>query len=744
MSEFSVTGNPNYAARIVVVRNLVDLPNLDNLKGLPTDGFTALVPKSTEIGSTLAVFPAGSALSEAFAAEHGLFRHSEKNKTPGAVGYLDDNGKVKALKLRGQISSALALPIDGPEGTLFDTIDGVVVSQKWVNPNAKSPQVPGQKKVRVSFDLPEHFDTASWFRNKHLISDDTYVTVTQKLHGCFKSNTKVTMWNGSQKKIVDVVTGDVVVGFRDGVAVPSRVTQGAFTTGRTEVWQKIKFAQRVKGDNPTTFSTPDHKFLTPTGYVRADELKKGDFAFFIRHLPAITPDKESVLTGLMLGDGSTAGGNRNSVEWSHKHEHLEYLEYVRALLGNLTGSGDVQHRTSGYGTHMVCARTIATEPIKRFASKWEGGNVPDDLTLTDLTLAIWYMDDGSLSHHESQQDRANFAICAYNEVNSEHIRNAMIRTGFTNPVTYKTGGYWRLRLNKDDAEYLFSRIRHLVPPSMQYKLPEYHRGFFEEPNVVDREEPVVFNTTVLSTEVVSARDIEYTGKWDIETETHNFVAQRVVVHNSSVRVGRLPLETPLKWWERLLGRTPKKTFVPVIGSRRTIKFAGEPREGAEHFYGEGNDIWSKAGLPIAEVIPDGVMVYAEIIGYVGDTPIQQGYTYMHNPGEFSTYVYRVVVGGFDLSWDALKQFCESRGLKYVPELWRGLHRDFDVDQWMDTSYGGNAVPLDPESPCDEGVTVRAEGITPLVLKAKSGLFLLHEGHEADAGRADIEEEEGVA
>ena len=396
MTKYTLTGSENYAARIVKVHTLIDLPGLDNLQGLPTDGFTALVPKSTEIGSTLAVFPAGSALSEAFAAEHDLFRRSEKNKTPGAVGYLDDNGKVKALKLRGQISSALALPIDGPEGTLFDTIDGVVVSQKWVNPNAKSPQVPGQKKVRVSFDLPEHFDTASWFRNKHLISDDTYVTVTQKLHG------------------------------------------------------------------------------------------------------------------------------------------------------------------------------------------------------------------------------------------------------------------------------------------------------------------------------------------------------------TSLRVGRLPLETPLKWWERLLGRTPKKAFVPVIGSRRTVKFAGEPREGAEHFYGEGNDIWSKAGLPIAEVIPDGVMVYAEIIGYVGDTPIQPGYTYMHSPGEFSTYVYRVVVGGFDLSWDALKQFCESRGLKYVPELWRGLHRDFDVDRWMDTTYGGNAVPLDPKSPCDEGVTIRAEGITPLVLKAKSGLFLIHEGHEADAGRADIEEEEGVA
>lgn len=182
MTKYTLTGAENYAAQIVVVRNLVDLPGLDNLKGLSVSGFTALVPKTTQVGDTLAVFPAGSALSTEFAGSHNLFRHSNLNADPDAVGYLEDSGRVKALKLRGHVSSALALPIDGPEGTLFDTIDGTVVSKKWVNPNHRE-QTQGQKSVRVSFDLPEHFDTASWFRSAHLIDPDTYVTVTQKLHG---------------------------------------------------------------------------------------------------------------------------------------------------------------------------------------------------------------------------------------------------------------------------------------------------------------------------------------------------------------------------------------------------------------------------------------------------------------------------------------------------------------------------------------------------------------------------------
>lgn len=398
MTKFTVTGNQNYAARIVKVNALVDLPGLDRLKGLPVDGFTALVPATTQIGDTLAVFPAGSALTTAFAATHNLFRHSHLNVDPEAVGYLEDSGRVKALKLRGQISSALALPIEGPEGTLFDTIDGTVVSAKWVNPNAPRANVAGTKSVRVQIDLPEHFDSAHYLRNKHQIPQEAHVSVTQKIHG------------------------------------------------------------------------------------------------------------------------------------------------------------------------------------------------------------------------------------------------------------------------------------------------------------------------------------------------------------TSVRIGRLPVPLPQKWWQRLLRRPVREEFAPVIGSRRVVKFAGQPREGAVHYYGEGNDIWSLAGLPIAEVIPDGAVVYAEIAGWVGDTPIQSGYTYQIPQSEHRVFVYRVTIGGVDLHWNAVKAFCEQRGLTTVPELRQESHWDFTPEEWLDLKFNEagytQAAPLDPSSPVDEGVVIRWDGgLAPTVLKLKSPEFFIFEGISADAGKADIEEEQ---
>jgi hypothetical protein len=67
-----------------------------------------------------------------------------------------------------------------------------------------------------------------------------------------------------------------------------------------------------------------------------------------------------------------------------------------------------------------------------------------------------------------------------------------------------------------------------------------------------------------------------------------------------------------------------------------------------------------------------------------------------------------------------------------------------VNEFMDTKYNESgyrqAVPLDPESPCDEGVCVRADGLAPYILKAKSPLFYEHETKMLDEEALDMEAE----
>ena len=180
MAEYALTGSANYAAEVIEVRGLHALPGLDNLVGITVNGYQALVSKDVQVGDHLLVFPAESQIDETFARTHNLMRDQN--------GYLEDNRRVRAIKLRKHVSNALALNIPElpPVGTVFDTIDGQRICQKYEPPvrAGRTPTAQPKKERRVDERMfPQHVDTENYFRNAFKIPDDAHVIVTQKLHG---------------------------------------------------------------------------------------------------------------------------------------------------------------------------------------------------------------------------------------------------------------------------------------------------------------------------------------------------------------------------------------------------------------------------------------------------------------------------------------------------------------------------------------------------------------------------------
>lgn len=185
---------------------------------------------------------------------------------------------------------------------------------------------------------------------------------------------------------------------------------------------------------------------------------------------------------------------------------------------------------------------------------------------------------------------------------------------------------------------------------------------------------------------------------------------------------------------------------PAYGSRRVIKQVGDPDQ--NHYYAV--DLWSKFGQEMTGTIPQGFIVYGELIGWTPDgAPIQKGYTYRIPQGENRMYVYRVTHINpqglnIDLTWDQMVDFCAQQGFETVPLLWRGRYGDLDVDAYMDMRYrdegSPNALPLDPNGTVDEGIVIRREGYPqPLFLKAKSQVFLRHETKLLNEGVEDVED-----
>lgn len=230
-------------------------------------------------------------------------------------------------------------------------------------------------------------------------------------------------------------------------------------------------------------------------------------------------------------------------------------------------------------------------------------------------------------------------------------------------------------------------------------------------------------------------------------------------HGCSLRAGWVEIDRPAKWYERLASKVGIKPDLRVwkfvVGSRRVIKTEGD----GDHWY--STDIWTEYAKThrLAEALPKGVIVYGELIGWTPDgSPIQPNYTYNLPVGQADLYIYRVVVNGYDLSDAAMREFAAQRGLKVVPllasfshaEVAEGCLADF-LELYTDAKFFSyprafreHPVPLSEGSPCDEGVVIRAEGITPKAAKAKFPRFYEHEEIGLSKGEADIESVEDAA
>lgn len=224
------------------------------------------------------------------------------------------------------------------------------------------------------------------------------------------------------------------------------------------------------------------------------------------------------------------------------------------------------------------------------------------------------------------------------------------------------------------------------------------------------------------------------------------------VHGTSARFTNQVVSRKLNWFEKLLEHfgvsISNVEYDTLAGSRRVIKDVKCDKVN-DHFYSV--DLWNEWLSKIEHIIPKNYVLYGEIVGYIGtNKSIQKNYTYDCVEGQNKLYIYRITVVNedgvaLDLSWDQVVEFCHNNGLDYVPELWRGKFSDFNVDEWLNVGYNklgfSKAIPLCDSSPCDEGVCVRREGITPYVTKAKSPDFLVHETKQIDSGNVDTESAE---
>lgn len=204
----------NYTATVIKLPVKQAVEGLDNLVMVEVFGNKCLIGKDSDESQLYLFFPSGTQLSAEFLKHNNLYRESQLNVNPNQKGFFEVNGRVKAIKFRGIISSGFVIPISSllwnelpikvgnsfKVGDVFNEIDGFEVCRKYV---INVPTEPGQKKDRVSkvnnqlvdLMIPNQFrfhsDTAHLANNLHQINPNDVILITDKWHGSSSILSKV-------------------------------------------------------------------------------------------------------------------------------------------------------------------------------------------------------------------------------------------------------------------------------------------------------------------------------------------------------------------------------------------------------------------------------------------------------------------------------------------------------------------------------------------------------------------------
>ena len=816
----------NYTGTIVKITNLEKVIGLDNLVKTVIFGSDVLVGIDTAVGDIGVFFPSETVLSDEFLSKNNLYRHSELNVNKEKKGFFEDSKRVKSIRFRGVISTGFWIPLNSLSffcdiddlnvNDSFQDIDGQNICRKYRRKQGVGTQKNNKLKEFKLTDLvderamPEHYDTENLFRNMHKLDLNDIISCTVKIHGCLTSKAAITMEDGSKRHLTNVNVGDSILGFdEDTRQIVSAKVLNKFITGKTEDWLRFKIKQRVKGADSVLTCTKNHDVFTSDGWKPARDINIFDMLGVEVFGFELTELQKSIIIGKVLGDGSIyrSRGLTRAFTFSHKTAHKEYLDFCIASLGNIM-MGTTRKYVSGYGTDMLVTRSKQDYGLGQFLSDWVFNGkkgVNPSFKLDKYSLAFWYMDDGSLAHSELQVDRAHFAICRYDDEQAVIILQKLKDFGFTSPKLYKQSGYNRIRLNRDDAELLFTSIADVVPPVMQYKLPIKHRNKFigVEPQNAKYKANLIFSE-IIDKSVIKGSDIGYKTKLDLETTTGNFFANKVLVHNSSLRVSRNIVYKPsladkllpkvsgkdklleFLWDIKVLPQVHKFiyflservtnvkrkfnmkefSYEYIAASRRVIKSIGfNELNGKQHFYGNA-DVWTTAAKLFEGKLHKGENIYAELIGFTDEgAEIQKDYSYGVPHGTFDIYIYRISRTNEDgvsqdLPYPLLKQRCAELGMKVVPLVFYGELIDFIqkytseiVDErnylhLLETVVKDNFLDKPSIFNCkewqniEEGIVIVKEQLgTFYGLKAKSPIFLSKESANNDKGVVDLEEDE---
>jgi hypothetical protein len=212
----------SYCGYVTTLKNVRQHPNADRMKLADCFGNTVCVGLDAKEGDIVAYFPTDGQLSVEYCVKNDLVRRKDENGNP-AGGYLDpDKRNIRAIKLRGEKSDGLTMPLESfaytgidlaelTVGTVITTINGHDICQKYIPRGSKRASAPSGNKTRKRKDpiaplFQEHADTEQLAYNQSAFKCGDEIEITLKMHGTSQRTANLPVLTGYKRTLWDKLT----------------------------------------------------------------------------------------------------------------------------------------------------------------------------------------------------------------------------------------------------------------------------------------------------------------------------------------------------------------------------------------------------------------------------------------------------------------------------------------------------------------------------------------------------------
>jgi recombination protein RecA len=182
---------------------------------------------------------------------------------------------------------------------------------------------------------------------------------------------------------------------------------------------------------------------------------------------SLTEVQRSIVVGSLLGDGAMRCKANALLEINHCFEQRAYVDWKYRHLIDFVGTAPKARTGNGSRIAYRFTTLSCSELTPYYAAFYAGGvkSIPE-LELTPLTLAVWFMDDGSKSYRAVYLNTEQFDVASQERLKRQLMSQFGIRVTLNRDKTY-----YRLRMAVESV----ARFRRLIEPHLleefAYKLP---------------------------------------------------------------------------------------------------------------------------------------------------------------------------------------------------------------------------------------------------------------------------------